>query len=44
MFWIKFVEKIKTHLIFSNFFSEYLAVYEITWKSIAQLGRPQMAI
>ena len=28
----------------SNFFPEYLAVYEIMWKNVVQRGRPQMAI
>ena len=45
MFQIKFVEKIKTHFVFSNiFFFENCAVYEIMWKNIVELGRPQMTI
>jgi len=37
--------KIKTHLMFNNFF--YFAnrtVYEIMWRNIVQPGRPQMTI
>jgi hypothetical protein len=45
MFQAKFVEKIKTHILYSiTFFSKNRAVYEITWKNIVQSGRPQMAI
>jgi len=36
----KFVEKIKTHFMFSNFFFfENLAVYEIMWKNIVEADR-----
>ena len=38
-----FVKKIKTHFIF-DFFSENLAVFEIMWKNIVELGRPKMTI
>jgi hypothetical protein len=31
-----------THFMFSNFFPENLAVYEIMWKNIVERGRPQM--
>ena len=34
MFQTKFEEEIKTHFMFSNFFFENLAVYEIMWKNI----------
>jgi len=34
----KFIEKIETHI-----FSESLAVYEIMWKNMVELGRPQMS-
>jgi len=43
MFQTKFVEKIKTHFMFGNFFFfENRAVYEITWKNIVERGRSQM--
>jgi len=38
----KVVEKIKTHLVFSNLF--YRAVYEIMWKNILERDRPQITI
>jgi hypothetical protein len=39
----KFVEKIKTHVLFSaTFFSENRAVYEIMWKYRVEPQRPQM--
>jgi hypothetical protein len=44
MFQTKVVEKIKTHFLFSNFFPENLAVYEITWKNIVEPDRPQMTV
>jgi hypothetical protein len=44
MFQTKVVEKMKTHLVFSNFFFENRAVYEIMWENIVELGRPQMTI
>jgi hypothetical protein len=31
-----------THFVFSNFSFENRAVYEIMWKNVLQLGRPQM--
>jgi hypothetical protein len=41
----KVVEKIKTHLMFSNFlFFENHAVYEQMWKDIVEPGSPQMTI
>ena len=30
-----------TYIIFSNFLFENRAVYEIMWKNIVELGRPQ---
>ena len=43
MFQTKVVEKNQnTHFVFSNFFKENLAVYEIMWKNIVERGRPQM--
>jgi hypothetical protein len=44
MFQTKVVEKIKTHFIFINYFSENRAVYETIWESFVQLDRPQKAI
>jgi len=35
----KVVEKIKTHFVFNNFFSENRAVYEIMWKNIVRAGQ-----
>jgi hypothetical protein len=41
----KVVEKIKTHLLCSiTFFFENRSVYEIMWKNILKLDRPQMTI
>jgi hypothetical protein len=40
----KVVEKIQTHSVFSSFFSEDVAVYEIMWKNVVEPGRPQMTI
>jgi hypothetical protein len=39
----KIVEKIKTHISYPFFFLNR-AVYEITWKYIAEPDRPQMTI
>jgi hypothetical protein len=45
MFQMKVVEKIKTHIsCFNNIFFENCAFYEIMWKNIVQLGRPQTKI
>ena len=45
MFQTKIVGKIKTHISCSiTFFPENRAVYEITWKNIAEPDRPQMTI
>jgi hypothetical protein len=44
MFQTKGVKKIKTHFIFSNFFSENFAAYEITWKDMVEPDWPQMTI
>ena len=40
----KIVDKIKTYFVFSNSFSENLAVYEIMCKNIVQPDRSQMTI
>jgi len=44
VFQIKAVEKIKIHLLWSIFWRENCAVYEIMWKNIAEPNRPQMKI
>jgi len=44
MFQTKVVEKFETNFVFSNFFVENRAVYEIMWKDIVKRGRPQMTI
>jgi len=44
MFQTKVVQKIKTHFVFSNFFFENRAVYEIMWKYTVEWGRLQMTI
>ena len=35
----KVVEKIKTHFVFSNFFYENRAVYEIMWEKYCRAGQ-----
>jgi hypothetical protein len=37
-------ENQNTHFVFSNFFVENRAVYEIMWKNTVEPDRPQMAI
>jgi len=37
-------ENQNTRFMFSNFFSENFAIYEMKWKNISELGRPQMKI
>jgi hypothetical protein len=45
MFQTKVVEKIKkTHFMFNTFFFENYAFYEIMWKNVVELSRPQMKI
>jgi len=44
MFETKFVEKSEAHILWSNFFSENLAVYEKTWKNILVPDKQQMTI
>jgi len=45
MFRTNFTEKIRTLILHSVFFSpEYHTFYYITWKNIAERGRPQMTI
>jgi hypothetical protein len=38
----KFVEKIKTYILFSIFSPKNLAVYEKMWKNMIEPDRPQM--
>jgi hypothetical protein len=38
IFQTKFIENIKTHILYSINFLENPAVYEIIWKSIIELG------
>ena len=45
IFQTEVVEKLKTHFMFSMFFfPENGAVYEVMWKNIVELDRPQMII
>ena len=45
MFRTKFVEKIKTHVLYSiRFFSEYCAVNEIMWENIVERCSPRKTI
>ena len=45
IFQTRLVEKIKTYILYSiNFFSENLAIYEITWKNLVQSDRPQTGV
>ena len=44
-FWTKFLESIKTHVLYSIFFSpENRTVCEMKWKNTVQPDRPQMTI
>jgi hypothetical protein len=40
----KVVEKIKTHVVFNIAFFLIRAVYEIMWKNVVQLVKPQKTI
>jgi len=42
MFQTKIVEKIKTHILYSETVFENRAVYEVMWKNIVERGRPQI--
>ena len=44
MFQTEVLEKIKTRILCSVKFSENRAVYEIMWKNMVELDRPQMTI
>jgi hypothetical protein len=43
MFQTKFVEKIKTHILYS-IISPEIRVYEVMWKNMVQPDRPQMTV
>jgi len=38
------VEEVKTHFMFNNFFPENCAIYELMWKNMAEVDRPQTTI
>jgi len=38
------VEEIKTHILRSEIFFQKSCLYEIMWKNIVELSRPQMTI
>ena len=38
------IDKIRTHFVFNNFFSEGSAFYEVTWKNVLEPDRPHMTI
>jgi len=44
IFQTTFVDEIKTHILCSVTFSENHVVYEIMWKNMVELDRPQMTI
>jgi hypothetical protein len=44
MFQTEVLEKIKTHFMFNNVFSESRDVYETMWKNMVEPDRPQMTI
>jgi len=44
MFPTKFVEEIKTHILYSVTFFENRSVFEIMWKNMIEPDRPQMTI
>jgi hypothetical protein len=45
MFQTKAAEKIKTHRVyFQKLYSENCVLYEIMWRNVVQLVRPQIAI
>jgi len=43
-FYTNFVEKIRTHFMFSPSFSENLTLSATTWKSMVETDRPQKTI
>ena len=44
MFQTKVVEKLETHIRSITFFLKNQAIYEIIWKNVVQLVRPQLTI
>jgi hypothetical protein len=40
----KVVEKINTRFMFSTFFSENRAIYEIMWKNMLEPDRPHVTV
>jgi hypothetical protein len=44
MFQTEYVEKIRTHFIYNNFFTENRAVYEVLWNNMVKPDRQQMTI
>jgi hypothetical protein len=44
MFQTKVVEKIKTHILYPVTFFRKPCLYEIMWKNVLELDRPQMTI
>jgi hypothetical protein len=44
MFQIKVVEKIKTHILCAKYFSGNHAFYEVMWKNMVELERPQITV
>jgi len=44
MLQIKFVQKIKTHILGSTASHKYRTVYDIIWKNIVEPYEPQMTI
>jgi len=41
---MKFVEKIKTHVLFKHLIFENHTIDEIMWKNTVEWGRPQMTV
>ena len=44
MFQTTFLEKIKTLILYSNFFSENRAIYEIMSKNVVDPDKPHMTV
>jgi hypothetical protein len=44
MFHTKVLEKIVTHFLFNNFFSEHRAVCEVMWENMVGPDRPEATI
>jgi hypothetical protein len=41
---MEFVEEIKTHFRFNNYFPESRAICEVMWRNIVEPDRPQMTV